>query len=540
MLADSVKPQYEGGIVVNPELNDGLNGWTILGDAKIENVVSSDGNNFIVASHRKGPYHGLSQEFQLEKDINYVVSGWLQVSHGDDANVAVIFKPQSGFQHAAWGIAKSGCWSMFKGGLVVNASGPAQLYFETNNATIDIWVDSISVQPFSREEWTSHQNQSIEKIRKNKVAIQVVDAQGKPLPNATISLVQRRANFPFGVAINKNILNDSAYQNWFFSRFKYTVFEDEMKWYSTEVTQGKVDYSTSDAMVKLCKSKGVTIRGHNILWDDPKMQPYWVRTLSPQQLFVAAGKRVGSVVAKYRGQVIHWDVVNENLHSNFFESKLGPTASATFFRLASQFDNKTPLFLNEYNTIEDQRDGASSPVNYLNKIKQIRSGGYAGPLGIGLEGHFVTPYIRTALDTLASAKLPIWITELDVQRGPNQAQFLDQIIKEVVGHPAVEGLLIWSAWIPTGCYRMCLTDNNFKNLPTGNVVDKTRVTLCNDLIGTTNTEGYFQTPLFHGDYKAVVTHPLMADSSFYHNLSVISTTSESSDERLLSYKFIAV
>ncbi|KAF3668370.1 putative transcription factor bHLH84-like [Capsicum annuum] len=394
MLADSVKPQYEGGIVVNPELNDGLNGWTILGDAKIENVVSSDGNNFIVASHRKGPYHGLSQEFQLEKDINYVVSGWLQVSHGDDANVAVIFKPQSGFQHAAWGIAKSGCWSMFKGGLVVNASGPAQLYFE---------------------------------IRKNKVAIQVVDAQGKPLPNATISLVQRRANFPFGVAINKNILNDSAYQNWFFSRFKYTVFEDEMKWYSTEVTQGKVDYSTSDAMVKLCKSKGVTIRGHNILWDDPKMQPYWVRTLSPQQLFVAAGKRVGSVVAKYRGQVIHWDVVNENLHSNFFESKLGPTASATFFRLASQFDNKTPLFLNEYNTIEDQRDGASSPVNYLNKIKQIRSGGYAGPLGIGLEGHFVTPYIRTALDTLASAKLPIWITELDVQRGPNQVRINSQI-----------------------------------------------------------------------------------------------------------------
>ncbi|KAF3625233.1 putative transcription factor bHLH84-like [Capsicum annuum] len=374
---DSVKPQHEGGIVVNPELNDGLNGWTILGDAKIENVVSSDGNNFIVASHRKGPYHG-----------------WLQVSHGDDANVAVIFKTQSGFQHAAWGIAKSGCWSMFKGGLVVNASGPAQLYFE---------------------------------IRKNKVAIQVVDAQGKRLPNATISLVQRRANFPFGVAINKNILNDSAYQNWFFSRFKYTVFEDEMKWYSTEVTQGKVDYSTSDAMVKLCKSKGVTIRGHNILWDDPKMQPYWVRTLSPQQLFVAAGKRVGSVVAKYRGQVIHWDVVNENLHSNFFESKLGPTASATFFRLASQFDNKTPLFLNEYNTIEDQRDGASSPVNYLNKIKQIRSGGYAGPLGIGLEGHFVTPYIRTALDTLASAKLPIWITELDVQRGPNQVRINSQI-----------------------------------------------------------------------------------------------------------------
>ncbi|KAM3291424.1 endo-1,4-beta-xylanase 5-like [Capsicum chacoense] len=541
-LKNPLKPQYEGGIVVNPELNDGLNGWTILGDAKIENVVSSDGNNFIVASQRKGPYHGLSQKFQLEKDKNYVVSGWLQVNHGDDANVAVIFKTQSGFQHAAWGIAKSGCWSMFKGGLTVNASGPAQLYFETNDAAVDIWVDSISVQPFSQEEWTSHQNQAIEKVRKSKVAIQVVDSQGKPLPNATISLIQGRANFPFGVAINKNILNNNAYQNWFFSRFKFTVFEDEMKWYSTEVSQGKIDYSTCDAMVNLCKSKGVSIRGQSILWDDQKFQPNWVPSLSPQQLSAAAGKRVDSVVTKYRGQVIHWDVMNENIHFNFFESKLGANASATYFRLTSDFDKKTPLFLNEYNTIEVPEDGVSSPANYLNKIKQLRAGGYGGSLGIGLEGHFAAPnqaYIRSGLDTMASARLPIWITEVDVRPNQNQAQVLDQVIKEVVAHPAVQGVIIWSAWKPTGCFRMCLTDNNFKNLPTGDVVDKIRVTMSHEgLVGTTNAEGYFETSLFHGDYKAIVAHPSMADSSFHHDLTVMPIAE--SDEKLsLSYKFTA-
>ncbi|CAN4107808.1 unnamed protein product [Withania somnifera] len=531
------------GIVVNSELNDGLNGWNLLGDAKIENVVSSNGNKFIVALRRKGPNHGFSQDFQLDKDKIYVVSGWVQVSHGDDANIAVIFKTQSGYEHAAWAIAKSGCWSMFKGGLVVNDSGPVQLYFETNDATIDIWVDSISVQPFSQEEWASHQHQSIEKVRKSKVAIQVVDSQGKALSNATISLVQRRANFPFGVAINYHILNNRAYQNWFFSRFKYTVFENEMKWYSTEISQGKVDYSTADAMVKLCKSKGVTIRGHNIFWADPKYQPYWVPALSPQQLSVAAGKRLRSVVNKYRGQVIHWDVMNENLHFNFFESKLGATASTNFFRLTSRFDNKTLVFLNDYNTIEERHEGAASPANYLKKIKQLRTQGYKGPLGIGLEGHFVTPskpYIRSALDTLASAKLPMWITELDVQSGPNQAQFLDEIIKELVGHPAVQGLIIWSAWNPNGCFRMCLTDNNFKNLPTGDVVDKARATLSHEgLVGTTNAKGYFETSLFQGDYKAIVTHPSMTDSSFHHNLSVMPTTSESTDERLLSYKFTA-
>nr|XP_018625197.2 endo-1,4-beta-xylanase 5-like [Nicotiana tomentosiformis] len=539
-LKNPLKPLYNGGIVINPELNDGLNGWSSLGDAKIEHKVTNDGNKFIVASERKGPYHGFSQTFQLEKDKFYVISGWVQVSRGDANSVAVIFKTQSGFQHAAWAIAKSGCWSMFKGGLVVNASGPAELYFETNNTAIDIWADSISVKPFSQEEWKSHQDQTIEKVRKSKVAIQVVDSKGKPLPNATISLVQGRANFPFGCAINKNVLNNTAYNNWFFSRFKFTVFEDEMKWYTDEPSQGKEDYSVSDSLLKLCKSRGVSVRGHNILWDDPKFQPNWVPSLSPQQLSAAATKRVGSVVRKYSGQVIHWDVVNENLHFNFFESKLGQGASANFYRLASQFD-KAPLFLNDFNTIEEQKDGASSPANYLAKIRQLRAGGYNGPLGIGLEGHFTTPnqpYIRSALDTLASAKLPIWITELDVSSSPNQAQFLDQIIKEVVGHPAVQGLIIWSGWSPNGCFRMCLTDNNFKNLPTGDVVDRVRTTLSHEgLIGTTNSDGYFETSLFHGDYQAVVTHPLLADSSFQHNLTVIPTADESDEIRLLSYKF---
>lgn len=68
------------------------------------------------------------------------------MSRGDANSVAVIFKTQSGFQHAAWAIAKSGCWSMFKGGLVVNASGPAELYFE-----VQLCILSFSLTCYSRQ-----------------------------------------------------------------------------------------------------------------------------------------------------------------------------------------------------------------------------------------------------------------------------------------------------------------------------------------------------------------------------------------------------
>ncbi|XP_027108856.2 endo-1,4-beta-xylanase 5 [Coffea arabica] len=406
---------------------------------------------------------------------------------------------------------------MLKGGLVVNASGPAQLHFRSENATVELWVDSISLQPFSEDEWKAHQDQTIEKVRKSKVIFRAVDPQGRPLANASISIRQLIGNFPFGCAINKNILPNPAYKSWFTSRFRLTVFENEMKWYSTETSPGKEDYSVADTLLRFATMNGAVVRGHNVLWDDPQYNPSWVQALSPGDLEAVATKRVNSIVTRYKGQLVHWDVVNENIHHNFFESKLGETASSVFYGQANQIDGKAIPFLNDYNTIEKKDDQTSSPPKYLAKIKEIRSQGYQGPLGIGLEGHFGAPdlaYVRTSIDLLASTKLPIWVTELDVSSQPNQATYLDQIIREVRGHPAIQGLLIWAAWSPQGCYRMCLTDNNFRNLPTGDVVDKIIKELKHeDLIGTTDDEGHFETSLYHGDYEAIISHPAMPSSS---------------------------
>ncbi|GKD17379.1 hypothetical protein Tco_1206537, partial [Tanacetum coccineum] len=47
---------------------------------------------------------------------------WLQISHGEAAMLAT-FRTKRGFYNAGLTIAKSGCWSMLKGGLTVNESG---------------------------------------------------------------------------------------------------------------------------------------------------------------------------------------------------------------------------------------------------------------------------------------------------------------------------------------------------------------------------------------------------------------------------------
>jgi GH35 family endo-1,4-beta-xylanase len=138
-------------------------------------------------------------------------------------------------------------------------------------------------------------------------------------------------------------------------------------------------------------------------------------------------------VARYKGQLIGWDVVNENLHFSFFESKLGQNFSPRMFNEVHNIDGQTTLFLNEYNTIEDSRDGLPTPPKYIQKIREIQSSNKQLPLGIGLESHFPNsppnlPYMRASLDTLAATGLPIWITELDVASQPNQVKSITPVI----------------------------------------------------------------------------------------------------------------
>ncbi|CAA0812380.1 Glycosyl hydrolase family 10 protein [Striga hermonthica] len=452
------------------------------------------------------------------------VVAWVQVKGHPRADVAVVVKTRTGYEVGGWVVAKSGCWSMLKGGFTVNVSGPAQLYFESKNLQADIWADSISLQPFTLQEWKSHQRHNVEKVRKTGVKFNVLDQWGRPVHNATVRVTQKRRRFPLGSAINKYILDNPAYQNWFLKRFKYTVFENELKWYSTEYSPGNTDYSISDKLVQFAKSHRIRIRGHNIFWDVPNAQPYWVNGLAPYAFGEAAWKRIYSVMNRYKGQFIHWDVVNENMHGQFLESKLGSGASYNFYKIANQIDGQRAIpFLNDYNTIEQCYDPNASPWRYLQDINSLRSSGYAGRFGIGLEGHFTyanLAYIRSALDVLAAARARIWVTELDVAPGPNQAYFLDQILHELFSHPKVKGIMMWTAINPSGCYQMCLTDFNFRNLPTGDVVDNfiSQLSHATDLPGTTDSNGIYKTRLHHGQYEVKVDHPNGRSTSFQINV----------------------
>ncbi|KAL9244739.1 hypothetical protein vseg_018477 [Gypsophila vaccaria] len=490
-------------------MNEGIKGWTTFGGVKIEERSSnSSGNKYIVAFNRQHPYASVSYKTSLDKDKLYTFSAWIQVAGTKKTTVEALLKTSEGYKNLGAVEAKQGCWSMLKGGVTISSSTRSEIYFQSNDTSVEIWVDSVSLQPFTQEEWKSHQDQSIEKVRKSMVRLQVLDANGNPVPNANITFQQKKLGFPFGASINQNIVKNRAYQKWFLQRFSVATFENEMKWYSTEGTRGKEDYSVPDAMIAFTSQHGISVRGHNIFWDDPKYQPWWVKNLSPSDLSSAVEQRLNSIVSRYAGKVIAWDVNNENLHFNFYESKLGWDITNKFFQKTRQHDRRATLFMNDYNTIEDKRDPDSSPSKYIEKLHQIQSSLGGATVAIGLEGHFHTPdiaYIRSTLDTLASTRMPIWVTELDVQSGPNMASYFEQILREVHSHPSIEGIVLWGPWSPNGqCWQQCLVDSNFYNLPGGSVLDK----LIREWGGaaqvhraTTDDNGYINASLFHGSYE---------------------------------------
>ncbi|KAI3445757.1 hypothetical protein Pfo_002422 [Paulownia fortunei] len=532
-LAKPLPPQYEGGLVGNPNFDSGLDEWNAFGSGRIILRKSNTGNNYMVAYDRNLPGDSFSHSFNLQKDLLYTFSAWLQLDNGNEVVSAFLITPSQQGIIVGSVIAKSGCWSMLKGGFTVDSNMKADVHFTSNNTQVEIWLDNVSLKPFTKLEWQDQQNKSIDRVRKRNIKIHVTSREGLKLQGVNITINQIRPHFLLGCSTTETIINNKDYQNWFTPRFTATTFNNEMKWYYTETVPGRENYTVPDAMVSFFKKNRISIRGHTILWASTNMTQLWVKLLPPREILNAAVRRMGSIVSRYLGDVIAWDVMNENMHNSFYEEKIGPNASAMFYQIAHALDLQTPLFLNEYNTLEFPLDMRVIPSKYVEKIRETRSfpGNEQMVVRIGLQGHFLRrpniSHIRASLDVLGATKMPIWLTELDTKRGPTQAAQLEEVMREAYSHPAVEGIIVWGGWKPTGCNQtcltdknydvlpkgcaeMCLTDNNFKNLPAGDVVDKLiKEWKTTNVTGVTDKDGVFKQKVFLGEYSLTYSHPLI-------------------------------
>ncbi|KAK7351923.1 hypothetical protein VNO77_11695 [Canavalia gladiata] len=451
----------------------------------------------------------------LTQAIIYSFSVWVRVEGSSSAMIRASLETDNQIYQCIGTVsAKPGCWSFLKGGFVLDSSSNLSIisFQIADGKDVGIDIASPSLQPFTKQQWSFNQQYIINTQRKRAVTIHVSDTNGRRLQGAAISVEQISKDFPIGSAIANTILDNLPYQNWFVKRFNATVFENELKWYATERDEGKVNYTVSDQMVQFVRANKIIARGHNIFWEDPKYTPAWVLNLTGIQLQSAVNSRIQSLMNQYKDEFIHWDVSNEMLHFDFYEQKLGPNATLHFFETAHKSDPLATLFINDFNVVETCSDVNSTVDAYISRIRELQRYGVFMD-GIGLEGHFTIPnppLMRAILDKLATVNLPIWLTEVDISKTldeDTQANYLEQVMREGFSHPSVNGIMLWTAFHPNGCYQMCLTDSNFNNLPAGDVVDKLLQEWQTGYVeGVTDAHGSYSFYGFLGEYRISVKY----------------------------------
>ncbi|PIN14282.1 Endo-1,4-beta-xylanase [Handroanthus impetiginosus] len=451
----------------------------------------------------------------LTPGTKYCFSIWIKINGGDSALVrASLLTEETTLECIGTVIAKEGCWSFLKGGFVLSSPSNSTLYIQSsdNSRDIEIAIASASLQPFTEQQWRLNQETKINQARKRAVTIHVSDREGTRLQGAAITFEQVSRDFPFGSAIAKTIIGNPQYQKWFIERFNAAVFENELKWDATEHIRGQLDYTIPDQMLQFVRSNQIIARGHNIFWENPKFIPKWVLNLTRPELESAINFRIQSLMNRYKEQFIHWDVNNEMLHFDFYEKNLGPNATLELFKTAHRADPLATLFMNEFNVVETCGDSDSTVDAYVERMRELKIGGvYMN--GIGLQGHFDVPnapLMRGILDKLATLGLPIWLTEVDISNNFSkemQAIYLEEVLREGFSHPAVDGIMLWTALRQGGCYQMCLTDDDFNNLPAGKMVDKLlKAWQTGILEGQTDHYGSYSFFGFLGEYKVAAKY----------------------------------
>jgi len=277
-------------------------------------------------------------------------------------------------------------------------------------------------------------------------------------PNAAVKVTQLRHEFWFGTAIAGRMFagldnpspDAKKYLEILRTHFNSAVHENEMKWYSTERNgPGESDYAMADRMLDWCEKNGLVMRGHTIFWGIEQYVPKWQKNLDDATLRKAIERRAKEVTSHYKGRITEFDLNNEMMHGDWYAKRLGPGIVADMFRWAKEGNPDARLYINDYGILQSGGDAYARHIQgFLGRGIPVGGIGIQGHSG----GHIDPAKVKATLDRLAAFKLPIKITEFDMNTKDEQAKARghEALYRTCFAHPAVDGILLWGFW--QGCH----------------------------------------------------------------------------------------
>jgi len=284
---------------------------------------------------------------------------------------------------------------------------------------------------------------------------------------------------PYGSAVRAGALaTDMAYRHAIVANCDIIVPEGEMKWPDVHPARNRFDFEKADALVDFARQHNIGIRGHTLAWYGG--MPDWTNEIASRA--DAEEELVGhiqTVVARYRGDIPSWDVVNEplidwpedanSLRPSIWTRQLGPDYIPIALKTTARVDPATRLVLNEYDVEYKGDRFAARRKALIQLLRSLRDRDV--PLhAVGLQSHLFGDRaldrdgLQAFLREVVALKLDVVITELDVidYQFPADTQERDarvaatardylEMVCEVV-HP--KALLTWGlsdryTWVPT-------------------------------------------------------------------------------------------
>ena len=293
-----------------------------------------------------------------------------------------------------------------------------------------------------------------------------------------------------GAAVNMSpFRNEAAYTQTLGREFNMLVAENAMKFDAMHPAQNTYNFTDADALVAYAEANNMVVRGHTLVWHS--QIPGWLTggNFTRDQVIAIMRDHIMTVVGRYRGRILAWDVVNEAVSDNngqmrtdsFWHQRIGPEYIAMAFQFAREADPDAILYYNDYSA---EGSGAKSDAVF-NLVSGLLNQGV--PIdGVGWQMHQINPFRiqqahRTNAQRLGSLGLEVSITEMDVRISlPTTAQELSEqalayrdLVEFCLAQPNVKTLVTWGftdkySWIPgffSGFGDALIFDMNYQPKP---------------------------------------------------------------------------
>lgn len=332
--------------------------------------------------------------------------------------------------------------------------------------------------------WRSQAANNIETLRKGNFGIQVLDASGKPMPNAEIHAKLYRHDFGFGAALRLPRLFDKKYSDELRAQYleicqqqfhKFTPV-NALKWKHFEKHEPYIE-----SFLGWSESISVPVRGHCLYWPSFRRVPVDIQKYRDNEkkfakVLLAHGQRMAK---KYGEPVTEWDVLNEPFKDNEFMEILGKDVVIDWFKAVEQSNPKVIRYINDYGILT--KNTKRHRDFYFDYIQWLLSKN-APVQGVGFQAHIPQGVKPTApakmlliMDRFQTLGLPLQVTEFDFEHEDEdfQARYTHDFLTAIFSHSAMVGLVNWTpfefALNSVSKPAAALYDKNLRRKPNGDV-----------------------------------------------------------------------